>query len=771
MANLIGQTLLGRYRLDDGPWQGGMADVYKAWDPDRNQYLALKVLHENLALDQEIIHRFQKEATRLESLKHRSIVRFYEFEQDGLLAFILMEFIDGPTLQKKIFLAASQQKPFSLNRVLELMRPICSALHFAHRRKLVHCDIKPANILIDNTECVYVSDFGIARMTESAATTTILGVQGTPHYMAPEQARGEPPTPQTDIYALGIVLYEMLTGGTRPFMGEHAQKTGSINEKILWEHINLRPPSIRMHNPKVPPAVEAVVMKCLEKVPGERHSSVLELLGALEWVIEGKQPIPTAEEIARRKKEEEARLLDEEETQRKKKEEEAKLLAEAEAKRREEEEARLKAQEEARRKVEAAAQMLSSIQPAEEELPSQPTVLDELGDEQTVLQEPEGEKTVLEELTDKQIVVEEPFEARSVLPGILTAVPISESELTIDTGAISKPIFPPKQPVREKQSGKQPELPIKTLIGVGMAGFIIILGGLFLVFGVGPLISAVNKLIPALTIAPIAVATNPPFQVAINTPTHVASNTPTNVAVTTPTNVATNAPTQQVRVGPGFDVIFVVDATQNVNKPINVTGGKSTTYLDRMNEIMLSFIEDMKAADQVGFHVVTGDNAGYKIVPLTANKEDLINQILPGIINDLKNIQQTGSPSTGVEGAKNALSQFPATSGTDIQRVIVVLTTKFPQWDADPNLKELVDQAINNHVIINAVLVNVVRSELGPPPKAGESAQSSISLRAPLNILATQTGGIELWGSAAMDSQWQALIKTFNDWFIGKRGS
>ena len=237
-----------------------MADVYKVWDDQRAAYLAMKLLREDLAMDTIFLRRFRREAQALAQLQHPHIVRFYGLEEDDLLAFILMDFIDGTTLQQEIRVA---RRPLPLGRVLEVLRPVCSALHFAHRQGLIHCDIKPSNIMTHNNGTILVADFGLAHMTEAAATSALLLGGGTFGYMAPEQARGEKPTVRTDIYALGIVLFEMLTGGERPFTGEASDRVGTARENVLWEQLNLAPPSPRRWNPDITDQLEQIVQKCL----------------------------------------------------------------------------------------------------------------------------------------------------------------------------------------------------------------------------------------------------------------------------------------------------------------------------------------------------------------------------------------------------------------------------------------------------------------------------------------------------------------------------
>ena len=213
-----------------------MAEVYKVWDSKRGVHLAMKLMHEDLALDNVFLRRFKREARTLEKLQHPNIVRFYGLEQEGRLVFMLMDFVDGESLKHRIFDARG---PIPLDEVYEVIQPVCQALRYAHGEGFVHADVKPGNIMIDKTGRVLLSDFGIARMTESS-TVTMAGA-GTPAYMAPEQARGETPLIQTDIYALGIVLYEMVTG-ERPFTGELATISGTSGEKTRWEQMNLNPP-------------------------------------------------------------------------------------------------------------------------------------------------------------------------------------------------------------------------------------------------------------------------------------------------------------------------------------------------------------------------------------------------------------------------------------------------------------------------------------------------------------------------------------------------
>lgn len=278
MADIIGQTLLNRYRIIELLGHGGMAQVYKVWDQQRTVFLAMKILHDDLARDKIFLRRFAREAQILNELQHPHIVRFYGLEQEGLQAFLLMDYVQGSALRDEIFQLSN---PMSGQRILEIMRPVCSALNYAHQMGLIHCDVKPANIMLHENGNIFVADFGIARLIENSTTTTMSGA-GTPAYMSPEQAIGHNPVAQSDIYSLGIVIYEMVTGGERPFTGEHALTGGSTAEKMRWEHLQVKPPSPREYNPNLSPQLEAIVLKCLEKNPVQRYATTMELLGELE---------------------------------------------------------------------------------------------------------------------------------------------------------------------------------------------------------------------------------------------------------------------------------------------------------------------------------------------------------------------------------------------------------------------------------------------------------------------------------------------------------
>lgn len=278
MTELLGNVLGGRYRVDQFLGRGGMADVYRVQDLQRAVPLALKVLHADLAADAEFLRRFEREALTLEMLQHPNIVRFYGLEKAGRQAYILMDYIDGLTLRKEIMLSKGGMHPA---RIVEVLQPVCAALFYAHRKGMVHCDIKPANILIHRNGTVYLTDFGIARFSGKAQPGS---GAGTPAYMAPEQTEGHEPAETMDIYALGVVLFEMLTGGERPFGGG---VDDAETQKLVWEKQHLPAPSPRKYNPDVPAEFEAITARCLDRDPARRYSSTLDLLHALEVALGG----------------------------------------------------------------------------------------------------------------------------------------------------------------------------------------------------------------------------------------------------------------------------------------------------------------------------------------------------------------------------------------------------------------------------------------------------------------------------------------------------
>jgi len=277
---LEGRILRGRYRVGRLLGRGGMAEVYLAFDTRRQVSVALKLLREDLAEDPEFVRRFEREAEALARLDHPYIVRFYSFEREGRAAFIVMDYVPGISLRGRLMEAGG---PLPLEEVTRIVRQVGTALAYAHNEGFVHRDIKPGNIMLREDGTSLLSDFGIARAAETTTMITIAPL-GTPSYMSPEQILGHEADPRTDVYCLGVVLYEMVTG-RRPFLGDVG--TGrSTAERVRNEHLYVAPPDPRSINGALPPAVSAVILKALAKRPEERWQDVMSLVRAWERALD-----------------------------------------------------------------------------------------------------------------------------------------------------------------------------------------------------------------------------------------------------------------------------------------------------------------------------------------------------------------------------------------------------------------------------------------------------------------------------------------------------
>lgn len=263
MADLTGSVLLGRYKIEELAGRGGMSDVYRALDMHRGYQVAIKVLREDLAEDREFVRRFQVEAATLAKLQHANIVRFYSFERDGFLAFIVMDFITGQTLRRRLL---AVDGPLPLPEALDILQQVGLGLQYAHIEGILHRDIKPGNIMLTPDGRALLNDFGIARVL---GATTMTAIQpGTPAYMAPEQLYGQPISVQTDIYGLGVMAYEMLVG-RRPFVSEEELR-------------KFTPPPPERFNPALPAHISVALLRALARRPEDRFASVTEFIAALQ---------------------------------------------------------------------------------------------------------------------------------------------------------------------------------------------------------------------------------------------------------------------------------------------------------------------------------------------------------------------------------------------------------------------------------------------------------------------------------------------------------
>ena len=294
MAEVVpGQVFDGRYRIERKLGAGGMADVWLADDTHLQRQVALKVLHARYAQDREFVERFKREAESAAGLQHPNVVAVYDRGEFAGSSYIAMQYVEGPTLKQLI------ESGLTPEQAVTVIRQVLEAARFAHRHGIVHRDLKPQNVIVDPEGNAVVTDFGIARAGVSEITQTG-SVMGTPHYLSPEQAQGFEVTPVSDLYSIGVILYEALTGRV-PFEGESAV---AVAMKQVSETPQ-RPSSLR---PTISPALDSVVMRALAKDPGQRFQSADEFIAALDQAMRqpavgaGTQvfaPVPVADEEER----------------------------------------------------------------------------------------------------------------------------------------------------------------------------------------------------------------------------------------------------------------------------------------------------------------------------------------------------------------------------------------------------------------------------------------------------------------------------------------
>lgn len=257
-----GSVLGDRYEIIEKIGSGGMAVVYRGKDKKLDRYVTIKVLREEFIGDEEFIERFRSEACSAARLSHPNIVRVYDVGEDGEINYIVMEYIHGDTLKTAI----RKKAPFDSRSTINVAIQIASALSQAHKAHIVHRDIKPQNILVGTDGVVKVTDFGIARAARATTMTTTANAAGSVHYFSPEQARGGYVDEKSDIYSLGITMFEMITG-VLPFQGNNSVS-------IALKHINEELPDIRQYNPNCTPSLEGIIKKATMKKADERYASI-----------------------------------------------------------------------------------------------------------------------------------------------------------------------------------------------------------------------------------------------------------------------------------------------------------------------------------------------------------------------------------------------------------------------------------------------------------------------------------------------------------------
>ena len=271
---LVGLVFDHRYEVRQKIGVGGMADVYQGKDTLLGRPVAIKILHQNFGSDQDFVARFKREAQAAGKLNHPNVVSMYDVGYDQGYHYIIMEYVAGCTLKEYI----QHHARVSVQEAVKITIAIAEGLEHAHAMGIVHCDVKPHNILITDAGRIKVTDFGIARAINSAATMMYTNsVMGSAHYISPEQASGKSINVSTDIYSLGVVLYELLTGEV-PFRGE-------TPVSVALQHVKDRVVAPRIKNSLIPPQLEQVVLVALEKEPGKRFGSISEMIQALRMSL------------------------------------------------------------------------------------------------------------------------------------------------------------------------------------------------------------------------------------------------------------------------------------------------------------------------------------------------------------------------------------------------------------------------------------------------------------------------------------------------------
>jgi len=281
LTQFEGTLIAGRYEIREHIATGGMASVFKTWDHRVERLVAIKVLRSLDKNDLRAVERFRREARAAAALAHPNAVTIYDFIEEFGQYFLVMEYIPGPTLKQLI----AQRRHLQSQETLEIAAQVCAVLQVAHARGFIHRDIKPQNIMLVSSGApagvgmsngalaasllVKLTDFGIVRVAEDAGLTNSGIVLGTADYLSPEQARGEKLTASSDLYSLGVVMFEMLTGRP-PFVGPTAVS-------IAMQHASTYPPPLRQFNANVPPALEQIVNRVLEKEPEDRFLSASEM--------------------------------------------------------------------------------------------------------------------------------------------------------------------------------------------------------------------------------------------------------------------------------------------------------------------------------------------------------------------------------------------------------------------------------------------------------------------------------------------------------------
>lgn len=281
----IGKTIGGRYQIEELLGQGGMSAVYKATDPNLRRVVAVKIIHPHLSGDQEFVRRFEEEAAAVAQLRHPNIIQVHDFSHDGSTYFIVFEFIPGESLQAWLKRLNESGQQMAYEEAASLAADIADALDYAHEQGLIHRDVKPANVMINVRRQPILMDFGIAKIVGGTQHTATGAVLGTARYMAPEQIRGQRVDARSDIYSLGVMLFEMVSGRP-PFEAESAMT-------LMMMHVQDPVPDLGQLRPDVPAELTSIINKALAKDPANRFATAAELATALRQVDLTRAAAPT----------------------------------------------------------------------------------------------------------------------------------------------------------------------------------------------------------------------------------------------------------------------------------------------------------------------------------------------------------------------------------------------------------------------------------------------------------------------------------------------
>lgn len=282
MANTLEGQTLGKYRVLEALGRGGMAQVYRAYHPQLDRYVAVKVLRSDLVEQDEFLGRFRREAHAVSGLRHPAIVQVFDFDVQDDIYYMVMELLEGDTLRARLNQYRVKGERMPLPEILRVLKDVLGGLQYAHSEGVIHRDIKPANIMLTKRGQAVLTDFGIAQIVGATQYTVSGALMGTLNYMAPEQGLKGACDARSDIYSLGIVFYEMLTGYT-PFDADTPLA-------ILLKHLNDPLPLPSQVDPTLPAALEHIVLKALAKEPSDRFQDAGDMLAAIEKALEGELP-------------------------------------------------------------------------------------------------------------------------------------------------------------------------------------------------------------------------------------------------------------------------------------------------------------------------------------------------------------------------------------------------------------------------------------------------------------------------------------------------